>query len=157
MKKMMLSSLMIMTLFIALQVQAEEPAQESEAQNEISVFGGVTHTSDDNKGTAGVDYERRLPFFNSSLGVGALVDSAIGSDTETLFAVPFFVHPYLGLELLVAPGFSISSDPTKFVFRSGAGYAIELSKSFAVVPNISFDVSKDPLATVYGLSIAFSF
>jgi hypothetical protein len=143
-----------------------EPDHEHEHhhhENHVAVFvGGTTGLGDEGttKVTIGADYEHRLPFLHE-VGVGALVDSAVGSDTSTLLAGFIAVHPYEGLMVYGGAGVDVLNafKEPHFAVRGAVAYFVPIGPMSAG-PEISFDhvfVAGGENAIVYGLSAGMGF
>ena len=140
--------------------EGAEPA-EPHHMNHVAVFvGGTTSLGDDSTThfTLGADYERRLDAITHHLGIGALVDAAIGSDTETLAAGFVAVHPVTGLMLLGAAGvvFTGAGHDGAFALRGAAAYFFEVHE-LSVGPEVSVDRANSETAVVYGLTVGKGF
>jgi len=136
-------------------ISAAESVEGHNLSNEIGLFLGGTHHCDNDGFTIGIDYEHRI---NEVFGVGGLIEYVDGQFDAWVVGAPLYVHPYMGLRFLVAPGFVSEENDTKFLFRAGIGYQIELVKNWSITPayNIDFVEGVEP-AHVYGLSIGYGF
>jgi len=146
-------------LFAILLLSPSMSAAESEGghkvSNEVGLFLGNTHHSGEDGFSIGIDYEHRI---NDLFGVGGLIEYADGKFDAWVVGVPLYVHPYMGLRFLAAPGFVSEDSETKFLFRAGIGYQIELGNNWSITPGYNLDlVEGNEPAHVYGLSIGFGF
>jgi hypothetical protein len=140
---------------------AEHEEHEPHHTNHVAIFvGGTTSLGDGSTThfTLGADYEHRLPFMHE-LGVGVLIDSAIGSDaTETLLAGFVAYHPIAGLMIYggIGDAFTGFVKDGHLGLRGAAAYFMEVGK-FSLGPEVSFDRVDGENAIVYGLSAGRGF
>ena len=157
---------LVLVCLLAAPAFAEEEKEEQEHhhhENHVAVFaGGTTSLGDksETKFTIGADYERRLTFITHDLGVGVLVDSALGSETETFIAgfVAYHPAPIKGLMIMAGAGEVIlnANDASAFAVRGGAAYFMEMG-GFSLGPAVSIDHANGENAVVYGLSAGKGF
>lgn len=149
--------------------RAEEHEGSEEAEghehhhhaNHVAVFVGATTGLVDTHpthATVGLDYERRLPFAEHIIGVGALVDSAFGDATETIVAPFVAVHPAGGLMILGAVGVAMTGafHDGHLALRGGAAYFFPLG-GFSIGPEVNVDRANGETAVVYGVSGGMGF
>jgi outer membrane scaffolding protein for murein synthesis (MipA/OmpV family) len=141
---------------------AEEPGEAPEHhhhENHVAVFVGATTGFGDmvtTRFTIGADYERRLTFLTHMLGAGALVDVAIGNETETLVAGFLAFHPVTGLMILGGVGAAITSSNTALGLRGSVAYYFTLGR-ISLGPQVSVDYANKETAIVYGASAGLGF
>lgn len=159
----MRASFVLLCLLAAPAFAEEEKEEHHHHENHVAVFaGGTTSLGDksETKFTIGADYERRLTFITHDLGVGVLVDSALGSDTETFIAgfVAYHPAPIRGLMVMAGAGAVIlnAGDASVFGVRGGAAYFVEMG-GFSLGPAVSIDHANGENAVVYGLSAGKGF
>ena len=141
-------------------VHEEHEEHEHHHANHVAVFAGATSTLGDMSAThvtVGADFEHRLPFAHV-IGVGALVDSSIGSDTETLIAGFVALHPYAGLMVLGGVGVAMTNlaKDGHLGLRAAAAYFVPLG-AFSIGPEVSLDRVAGENAVVFGISAGTGF
>lgn len=139
-------------------------------RNHLALFLGAstpTNEGSETSFTIGADYERRL---NKTLGVGGIVDFAIGNFKRTaLLGGALFVHPIGNLRLLAAPCVEFVEKEAKgrpgesakheahFAFRLGVAYEFHIDR-FSIVPVFNADLIGETKTTlVYGLAFGVGF
>jgi len=124
---------------------------KEESKNELSIFLGATSNSDATAFTLGVDYQHR---FTKVVGLGGLVDYAMGDIQSVLIAPALYLHAW-HFEFTVAPAAEFSDGDIVAVLRLGAAYEFEI-KRFSISPSLFFDTERNESpAWVYGLSFGF--
>jgi hypothetical protein len=141
--------------------EAAEHHPHHHHDNHVALFLGATSGLGDmatTHFTVGADYERRLPFASRLIGIGGLVDSAIGTDVETLIAPFVSVHPIGGLMVLGAVGVAVTGlgHNGHVGLRGGAAYFIPIG-GFAAGPVVNVDHVAGETAIVYGASLGAGF
>ncbi len=97
--------------------------------------------------TFGLDYEYQV---GDRVGVGFVAEHAFGEiDATTVFAVAD-LHVTRGLVLQVGPGVEFVHDEMIAVGRLGGYYEFELG-AFSLAPTVSYDISEEEGAVVYGV------
>jgi hypothetical protein len=136
-------------------VLAEEEAGE-EGRNELSLFLGGTHTSDDDGFSVGLDYEYHV---NRRFGIGGLLEYTGPDFREWIVGLPICWHPWRELKLFVAPGvdFDRPDDKTYFLVRIGSEYGFGIGRGFEIAPALNIDFTSEETSLVYGVSIAKKF
>jgi hypothetical protein len=130
----------------------EAAAEEEESKNAISVFLGGTSNKDATAYTMGVDYQYRI---NRIVGVGALIDYAMGDIQSLLIAPAVYLHAG-HFEVTVAPAAEFSGGDVSPVLRVGAGYEIKIASGVSISPSLFFDTERNlEESLVYGLSFGF--
>jgi len=130
-------------------------SKESYEENEVGLFLGGSHHSHENGFSVGLDYERRI---SALFGVGGLVEYTTEDFDSWVVAAPVYVHPYMGLRLLVAPGFENRESENKFLVRTGIGYLIPVTKEVAITPEYNIDfITNGEKVQVYGVSVSIGF
>ncbi len=130
-------------------------------RHHISGFaGGVYERTEGGSAAFGLDYMYRLPYFGDYISIGALFETTTHVTKPMLFAVPFQVHPYKGLRVIVAPGFEVSHREHKwtpwFLLRAGGAYDIHFG-SWAIGPEMYADFSRGEIAGIFGGSLGYGF
>ena len=134
-------------------------------ENHVAVFVGATTTlvdTDPTHATIGIDYERRLPFADRMIGVGALVDAQIvheaETEVETIIAPFVAIHPMGGLMILGAAGVAVTGAGHNghLALRGGAAYFFPVG-GFSVGPEVNVDHVNGENAVVYGVSAGMGF
>lgn len=165
--KSLINTLMIVFLTLGLCAQHEDHGSHGHSKHNdghhedghhskwhVAVFNGATtnfdHSSTDY--TFGIDAEYR---FSDLLGAGLGLESIFALHQETVIAVPFFIHPYKGAKIILAPIAVGVSSKWHYGARFGAGYDFHVGK-LSVGPTIAFDWT-DTKALVYGLSVGMGF
>ena len=130
---------------------ADEPDQEPESRHEVAFFMGATDDDEEVAFTLGVDYERRL---TPLLGIGGLVDFALGDLRSAVFGVPVFFHPTERWKLFAAPGFERREGENNFLVRLGAGYSFDVGP-VDLEPSFMVDfLDEDEVSEVFILGVA---
>ena len=70
--------------------------------------------------------------------------------------VPFVLHPYEGLKLVVMPGVEITDDHDEFLFRLGVGYDIAAG-DWVVTPALNVDFVDNEENLVFGVAFGKAF
>lgn len=147
-------ALIFTALFLTPAVYAAE-SEEGHEQNEVGLFIGGSHHSEENGFSVGLDYEHRI---SDIFGVGGLVEYTAGDFDSWVFAAPLFIHPYMGLRLLAAPGFENRESENKFLVRAGIAYQIPISKGWSITPEYNVDfIANGEKVHVYGVSVGVGF
>jgi hypothetical protein len=136
-------------------VYAAESKEGAHEENEVGLFLGGSHHSEDNGFSIGLDYEHRI---NEAFGVGALVEYTTKDFDSWVVAFPVYVHPYMGLRLLAAPGFENRESENKFLVRAGIAYQIPVAKGVSLTPEYNVDfITNGEKVHVYGVSVGVGF
>ena len=143
---------------------ADEEAEGHEHhhhENHVAIFLGATTGLVDTHpthATVGADYERRLPFADRMIGVGALVDSSFGDAVETIIAPFVAVHPVGGLMVMGAVGVAVTGafHDGHVALRGGAAYFFPIG-GFSIGPEVNVDRVNGETAVVYGVSGGIGF
>jgi hypothetical protein len=128
-------------------------------EHEIGVFVGDTRYDGTSALTLGAGYEYQ---WSATAGIGLLFEYVTGDRhiREYVFGLPFYIHPYGGLRLCVAPLYISEKEDDNTVargaVRAGAAYAIEAG-NFSITPQINFDFIHNEAYTVYGLGFGYRF
>jgi hypothetical protein len=102
----------------------------------------------------GLEYEYR-PVPN--LGLGALVEDAVGELRGLLVAAPLAIYPWRGLRLVAAPGAEIPEEgPAEFAMRLGIAYGIPVGR-FSIYPEFNADLVEGKPTYVVGLTFGVGF
>jgi hypothetical protein len=145
-------------IFTALFLNPAVYAAESEGgheQDEVGLFLGGSHHSEENGFSVGLDYEHRI---SDIFGVGGLVEYTTEDFDSWVFAAPVFIHPYMGLRLLAAPGFENRESENKFLVRAGIAYQIPVTKGVSITPEYNVDfITNGEKVHVYGVSVGVGF
>jgi hypothetical protein len=154
--------------------QGQKPPGES--RNEIAVVVAGTHEHEEAATffTLGVEYERRVA---ARLGIAGELEYLFVA-RQWIVAAPVVWHPTRGLKLFGGPGFENAvaeeddSDngrtfevhgerETRFLVRVGAGYSIEFSQRYSIVPMTSLDLVRESgrwtRSTVFGATLGMGF
>jgi hypothetical protein len=159
------------------QAQESGPPAESESaepRNEVAaiIAGTWEHEGGDTFFTLGGEYERRLaPRF----GVTGEVEYLFDADQWVVAGLAVF-HPGYGVKLFAGPGFERADAeasesepspegtperPTHFLFRVGAGYALEFAHRYSIGPSVSYDVVHEndtrERGVVFGVNVGVAF
>jgi len=146
--------LIFAALFLNSAVYAAE-SEDGREQNEVGLFLGGSHHSDENGFSVGLDYEHRI---SDIFGVGALVEYTTEDFDSWVLAAPVFIHPYMGLRLLAAPGFENRESENKFLVRVGIAYQIPVAKGVSITPEYNVDfITNGEKVHVYGVSVGIGF
>jgi len=145
-------------VFIALSLipvaYAAESLEGSE-QNEVGLFLGGSHHNHENGFSVGLDYEHHI---SDIFGIGGLVEYTTEDFDSWVVAAPVYVHPYMGLRLLAAPGFENRESENKFLFRAGIAYQIPVAKGVLLTPEYNLDfITNGEKVHVYGVSVGIGF
>jgi len=161
-KRLAITSTLLTLVLCAIPADGQEPPAptapreadaEAEPRNEAAaiIAGTWEHEGGDTFFTLGGEYERRL---TSRFGVTGEVEYLFDADQWVVAGLAVF-HPAYGLKLFAGPGFERAdvetgeSEPlieetperaTHFLFRVGAGYALEFAHRYSIGPSVSFDV-----------------
>jgi hypothetical protein len=128
---------------------------EGSEQNEVGLFLGGSHHSDDNGFSVGLDYEHHI---SDIFGIGGLVEYTTEDFDSWVVAAPIYVHPYMGLRLLAAPGFENRESENKFLFRAGIAYQIPVAKGVVLTPEYNVDfITNGEKVHLYGISVGIGF
>lgn len=103
--------------------------------------------------------EYRLPVLQQRIGVGALVDAALGDYPHTIVGGMATARPIgavSGLKLIVAPALEFVEGHQAFLLRSGIGYDIHAG-AFSVSPMFNLDFVDGHVGEVYGIAFGVSF
>jgi hypothetical protein len=131
--------------------QESSSADGEESKNEISLFLGGTTSEDKTAFAIGVDYQYRIKKW---VGIGGLVDYAMGDFKSTLVGIPLFLHAS-DFEFTIAPAVEFSDGDAAIALRLGAAYEFKTSV-VSISPSVFFDtVRDDKPAWVYGISLGF--
>ncbi|MEO1406917.1 MAG: hypothetical protein AAFV54_10565 [Pseudomonadota bacterium] len=159
MLRILLVALAGLTLNPLMYAQIDVEFEEDRRQHVSVVIGGTTIPSaDETAFTIGVDYEYRL---NRLIGVGAVVEHAVGGiDATTLLAVAD-IHIWKGLAVQVGPGVEFIDEgedhETFAIGRIGALYEIEIAERFTIAPQAHYDISSGEDAFVFGVALGVGF
>ncbi len=131
--------------------------------NHVAIFLGETD-SDSTKTTdftAGIEYERRLPFLNSMFGVGLTFERIFYNKKDIdIYLLNFIAHPWKGLKFNVSPGKERKLKKGKVktfdLFRYGVAYDFHVGQ-YSVTPMLNIDTVKGKTATVYGIAFGMGF
>jgi hypothetical protein len=136
--------------------EAKPADRSAEERNELGLFLGGTHTSDDDGFSVGIDYERRLGRW---FGIGGLVEFTGGDFRDGVLAMPFYWHVWKELKLVGAPGveFAAGDGSDDFLVRLGGEYGFDTGHGFELAPALYVDITDEETALVYGVSFAKSF
>ena len=133
---------------------------DEEKPHHLSLVLGGTHinAADETEFTFGVDYEYRI---STLIGVGAVVEHAVGDiDATTLLAVAD-IHLWRGLAMQIGPGVEFVDEgeetETFAIGRIGVLYEVEFGEGFTVSPQFHYDISSGEDAIVFGLSFGRAF
>jgi len=151
-----------------------EQESEAEPRNEVAaiIAGTYEHEGGDTFFTLGGEYERRLaPRF----GVTGEVEYLFDADQWVVAGLAVF-HPGYGVKLFAGPGFERADVETSesealggeaperathFLFRVGAGYALEFAHRYSIGPSVSFDVVHEndtrERGVVFGINVGVAF
>jgi hypothetical protein len=147
-------ALIFTALFLNTAVFAAE-SREAQEQNEVGLFLGGSHHSHENGFSVGLDYEHRI---SDMFGVGGLVEYTTEDFDSWVVAAPVYIHPYMGLRLLAAPGFENRESENKFLVRAGIAYNIPVAKGVSVTPEYNVDfITNGEKVQVYGVSVGIGF
>lgn len=166
-----------MAVIIITDVAYSQNDRIGEPKNHIGLFiGGETGTfaGGETSFIIGLDYEYMLnttPLF----GIGAIMDINFAENTEYIFGLPIYIHPYKELKLWAAPSIisaefteEIDIDPNspnyenysradlRFFLRFGAGYDF-IVNSYVFTPMIEADVISSQLILGYGIIFGIRF
>ncbi len=154
---------LLATLLMALPTMSHaqiDVEYNEEKPHHLSLVLGGTHinAADETEFTFGVDYEYRI---NTLIGVGAVVEHAVGDiDATTLLAVSD-VHLWRGLALQIGPGVEFVDEgeetETFAIGRIGALYEIEFGEGFTISPQFHYDISSGEDAFVFGFAFGRAF
>ena len=154
---------LLATLLMALPTMSHaqiDVEYNEEKPHHLSLVLGGTHinAADETEFTFGVDYEYRI---NTLIGVGAVVEHAVGDiDATTLLAVAD-IHLWRGLALQIGPGVEFVDEgeetETFAIGRIGALYEIEFGEGFTISPQLHYDISSGEDAIVFGLAFGRTF
>jgi hypothetical protein len=140
----------LMLIIVSLVSHAQEPEEES--KNEVSIFLGATSNEDATVFALGFDYQYKI---NHIVGVGALVDYAMGNIQSLLIAPAVYLHAG-HFEVTVAPAAEFSEEGVTPVLRVGAAYEFKLASGVSISPSLFFDTERHlKESLVYGLSFGF--
>jgi hypothetical protein len=147
-------ALIITVLSLNTAVFAAE-SKEANEENEVGLFLGGSHHNHENGFSIGLDYEHRI---SELFGVGGLVEYTTEDFDSWVVAAPVFIHPYMGLRLLAAPGFENRESENKFLVRTGIAYMIPVAKGVAITPEYNIDfITNGEKVQVYGVSVGIGF
>lgn len=146
---------LILTGMGAEKVMAEEETEE-EGRNELALFLGGTHTSEDDAFSVGLDYEYRV---NRLFGIGGVVEYTGADFRDWIVGLPLCLHPWRELKVFLAPGvdFDRPDGETYFLLRVGTEYGFAIGNGFEIAPALNVDFTSEETALVYGLSFARKF
>ena len=151
-----------------------EAEPEAELRNEAATIIAATweHEGGDTFFTLGGEYERRL---TRRFGVTGEVEYLFDADQWVVAGLAVF-HPGYGVKLFAGPGFEradveagesgppvegASDRATHFLFRVGAGYAVEFAHRYSIGPSVSFDVVHEndsrERGVVFGINLGVAF
>jgi len=152
MKVLNLLVLAILLLAVSPVKAAEESEQEEESRHEVALFAGATDDDREIAFTLGFDYEYRL---NRLLGIGGLVDFALGDLRSAVLGVPVFFHPSESWKMHIAPGVERREAENNFLVRLGVGYIFEVGR-IGLAPTFMVDfVDEEEVSEVYILGLGF--
>jgi hypothetical protein len=123
-------------------------------KNHIALFVGATDAYHNGTGVSlGLEYEYRL---HNLLGAGLLVEYSDLDHNAWVLGVPFVLHPYKGLRLLVMPGVEFSHGHSNYLTRVGIGYDIPVG-DWIMTPAFNVDFVNHHENLVFGVAIGKSF
>ncbi len=151
-------TLVFAVLFYAIAI-AEDPASTADKEaddfrNRVSLFGGMTQDGSEYGASVGLEYEYRL---GPHLGLGGLAEYTGGDFDSWVLCVPFFIHPYAGWAVWLAPGAEIEEEENNFLFRVGLGYDFEIYPRWSVAPEINVDFTNGNTKLAYGFTLSWDF
>ncbi|HEY1301920.1 MAG TPA: hypothetical protein VGF24_00120 [Vicinamibacterales bacterium] len=147
---------------------------EAEPRNEVAaiIAGTWEHEGGDTFFTLGGEYERRI---TSRFGVTGEVEYLFDADQWVVAGLAVF-HSGYGVKLFAGPGFERADVETSesellaggtperanhFLFRIGAGYALEFAHRYSIGPSVSFDVVREnetrERGVVFGMNVGVTF
>lgn len=142
----------------------------SERRNEIALVAAGTADIEEEKTyfTLGLEYERRI---GERFGVVTEAEYQFVADSW-IVAAPFVVHPVRGLKLFAGPGFEHAGnaeeddeevkndedgDATRFLFRVGGAYVVELAERYSIGPTVSVDFVRERGEWAQSLTFGMTF
>ena len=153
----LVGSLILACLLSAQPIEAQE--HEEEHHNEVAaVIAGTWDAAEDETFlTLGLEYERRI---TSRFGIAAGVEYLFDAD-RWIVTAPVTFRPAHGLKIAAGPGFERAHDETLFLFRFGAGYALEFAEQYSIGPTFSLDFIREhdewTHTLVFGVSVGIGF
>ncbi len=127
-------------------------------KHHAGLFLGATRAEGHSSFTVGADYERRLPVAHERLGVGALIDAAIGDEPKhVIVAATLSLRPVEPLKLLAGPGVQFSHGHRDPLFRFGAAVDLPRIRSLTISPGVSVDFVGGHRAMVFGVTLGKGF
>jgi len=132
-------------------------AQAGGGDNHAAVFLGATKAYSGTNPTAGIEYERRLPFMDRKIGLGVVAERIFdGGYQPDLVLGGVVIHPWKDLKFNISAGKEFLDSHSKNVVRVGAGYDLHYNNiSYGPVYNI--DTISGKRAHVFGLAIGMGF
>lgn len=166
----------LITVFLTLFVLATSLFSAGHHHHAAAFLGATTGTYTDGHTslTVGLEYEYIFSELSPKIGVGFIGEMVFAEHSETVFALPFIVHPIYDLKVFVAPALIMFSeeipgqkDPfgneivttessNEWFVRIGAGWDFHFDQ-FSVSPLLSADLIAGKLYLVYGLSFGIGF
>ncbi len=133
-------------------------AEAGHHANHAGVFLGVTRVEGHSSFTVGADYEGLLPVWDGRLAAGALLDAAIGSESQhVILAGTLSLRPVKALKLLAGPGLEFAGGHSEVLFRAGAAVDLAHIGPRTVSPGAYFDFVGGHVATVLGFTFGTGF
>ena len=122
-------------------------------QHIVGVFlGGTDEDSGATEFTIGGEYELR---FHKYFGVGGIVERAPNGHSDhgaTTAMGALYLHPAGGLRVTGGIGIeSVDGYKDKTLYRLGASYDFEITKSIAIAPTVNVDFVDDKKNIVFGM------
>ena len=114
------------------------------------------------KGTSlglGLEYERRLPAWNRSLGIGVAAEMVFDEHRHYVVSLLTCFHPVRPLTLSVAPGVMFidrNGSESRAAIHFGAEYEFEVGRVF-LAPEVEIGFAGDDVHMMLGLHIGFGF
>ena len=134
------------------------PEEGGHHANHAGFFLGVTRVEGHSSFTVGADYEGLLPVWDGRLAAGALLDAAIGSESQhVILAGTLSLRPVKALKLLAGPGLEFAGGHSEMLFRAGAAVDLAHIGPLTVSPGAYFDFVGGHVATVLGFTFGTGF
>lgn len=134
----------------------DDHANTHHPNRHAALFVGSTTIHGHSYFTVGGDFEYRLSTWQQRIGVGALVDAAVGEHPHTIIGGGLFIHPGYNLKVIVAPSVEFKDGHRKALLRTGVGIDFHVNHvSFTPLYNIDYVGGKT--AHVYGVAFGLSF
>ena len=178
--KIFYTTVFFLIFFLIAQVNASAQNEENGKHHHFFITFGANSGLNEGGETnpfGGINYEYKFYHTNPELGIGLFAEAVFRDETESVFGLPLFIHPYKGFKFFFAPSMissnvksvdepddsqdeplgdsnlnnnTVDSD-NEFFIRVGVSYDFYLN-NFFISPSIVLDQIGAHSFAVYGVN-----